>query len=68
MFPHKGGGEFKSELDLMLVLNESLQKAGVDPKVRFSQVRYAPSESISALLLEKADATMFLPQRSNLLI
>ena len=68
LFPRKDGGEFKSEADLMLALNESLQKAGVDPKVRFSRVRYAPSGSISALLLEKADASMLLPQRSNLLI
>lgn len=68
LFPRQDGGEFKSEADLMLALNESLQKAGVDPKVRFSRVRYAPSGSISALLLEKADATMLLPQRSNLLI
>ena len=67
LFPRKDGGELKSEADLMLALNESLQKAGVDPKVRFSRVRYAPSGSVSALLLEKADATTLLPQRSNLL-
>lgn len=52
----------------MLALNEALQKAGVEAKVWFSRVRYAPSGSISALLTEKADATMLLPQQSNLLI
>ena len=31
-------------------------------------MRYAPSGSISALLTEKADATMLFPQQSNLLI
>lgn len=52
----------------MLVLNEALQRVGVEPKVRFSRVQYAPSGSISALLTEKADATLFLLQGPNLLI
>lgn len=52
----------------MLALNEALERAGVESKVRFIRVRYAPSGSISALLSEKADATMLLSQRSNLLI
>lgn len=68
LFPRKNGSQLKSEADLMLALNEALQKAGVETKVRFSRVRYAPSGSISALLTEKADAAMLLPQRSNLLI
>lgn len=68
LFPRKSGRQLKSEADLMLALNKALQKAGVERKVRFSRVRYAPSGSISALLIEKADATMLFPQRSNLLI
>lgn len=52
----------------MLALNEALQKAGVETKICFSQVRYAPSVSISALLTEKAGATMLIPSRLNLLI
>ena len=52
----------------MLALNETLQKAGVESNVRFCQVRYAPCGSISALLTEKADAAMLLPEQSNLLI
>ena len=52
----------------MLALNEALQKAGLESKVRFSRVRYAPSGSISALLTEKVDAAMLLPKQSNLLI
>ena len=68
LFPRKDGSQLKSEADLMLALNEALQKGGVEPKIRFTRVRYAPSESISALLTEKADAAMLLPQRSNLLI
>ena len=68
LFPRKNGNQLKSEADLMLALNEALQKAGVEAKVRFSRIRYAPSGSISALLTEKADATMLIPSRSNLLI
>ena len=52
----------------MLALNKALQKAGVEPKTRFIQVKYVPSGSISALLTKKSDATMLLPQRSNMLI
>lgn len=51
----------------MLALNEALQKAGVEPKTRFIRVKYAPSGSISALLTEKSDATILLPQQSNML-
>ena len=61
LFPRKSGGQLKSEADIMLALNEALQKTGIESKVRFSRVRYAPSGSISALLTEKADATMLLP-------
>lgn len=49
----------------MLALNEILQKVGVESKIRFSQVRYASSKSILALFMDKANATMFLPQQSN---
>ena len=52
----------------MLPLNKALQKAGVETNVQFSQVRYAPSGSIFALLTKKTDGTMLLPQQSNLLI
>lgn len=52
----------------MLVLNKALHKAGVESKVRFCQMQYAPSGSISALLTEKADAAMLISQQSNLLI
>lgn len=51
-----------------MALNEALQKAGVESKARFSRIRYAPSESISALLTKKADAIILLPHQSNLLI
>lgn len=68
LFPRKDRGQFKSEADIILALNEALQKAGIKPKIRFTRVKYAPSGSISALLTEKADATMLLPQQSNMLI
>ena len=68
LFLRQNDSQLKSEADMMLALNEALQKAGIETKVRFSRVRYAPSGSISALLTEKADATMLIPSRSNLLI
>ena len=68
LFPRKSGGQLKLEADLMLAPNEELQKARVESKVRFSRVQYPPSGLVLALLTEKADATMLLPERSNLLI
>ncbi len=67
-FPREQANKKKSEADLMLVLNEALQKAGEEAYVRFSRVRYAPSGVISALLTEKTDVGLLIPQRSNLLI
>ena len=68
LFPRKIEGQPKSEANIMLALNEALQKAGVKSKVRFSRVRYASSGSISVLLTEIADVVMLLPKQSNLLI
>ena len=67
LFPRDSGQE-KSKADLMLALNKALQQAGIETYIRFSQVRYAPSNAISALLTEKADAGQLIPQPSNLLI
>ena len=52
----------------MLALNKTLQKAGIEANVWFNQVQYAPLRFILAFFIEKADATMLLPQQSNLLI
>lgn len=57
-----------SEADLMLALNEALQKAGEGLDTRFSRVRYALSGAISTLLTEKANAGLLIPRLSNLLI
>lgn len=46
----------KSEADLILALNKALQQVGVKTYIWFSQVRYAPSDAISAFLTKKADA------------
>lgn len=56
-----------SEVDLMLVLNEVLQKAGERVDTRFSRVRYTLSGAVSALLTEKANARL-IPRLSNALI
>ena len=68
LFPRKNDSQLKSKADLILALNEALQKVGIETKIRFSRVKYAPSESISALLTEKANAMILIPSRSNLLI
>ena len=68
LFPRKNDSQLKSEADLMLALNEALQKAGIETKIRFSRVRYTSSGSISALLTKKADTTMLIPSKSNPLI
>ena len=68
LFPRNQEGQKKSEADLMLALNEALQKAGEESHIRFCRVKYAPSGAISALLNEKADAGLLIPRKSNLLI
>ena len=61
-------GQQKSEADLMLALNEALQKAGEGSGTRFILVKYAPSGAISALLTEQANAGSLIRRLSNLLI
>ena len=58
----------KSEADLMLALNESLQKAGIPAYTRFSRVGYSQSGAISALLTEKSSAEQLVGNHSNILI
>ena len=58
----------KSEADLMLTLNESLQKAGIPAYTRFSRVGYSQSGAISALLTEKSSAEILVKDHSNMLI
>lgn len=68
LFPQKNSNQFKSEADLMLALDETLQKAGVKAKVQFSRVQYISSRSILVLFIEKTATTMLISSRSNLLI
>ncbi len=67
LFP-RSLGQQKAEADLMLALNEALQKAGEGLDTRFIRVKYAPSGAISALLTEQANAGSLIPRLSNLLI
>lgn len=60
LFPRKEAQPKKSEEDIMLALNEALQKAGEPASIRFSGVRYSRSGAISALLTEKANAIELL--------
>ena len=57
-----------SEADLMLALNEALQKVGENIYTRFCRVRYSLSRAISALLTEIINAGVFIPQLSNVFI
>lgn len=57
-----------SEEDIMLTLNEALQKAGEPTSIRFSRVSYSQPGAISALLTEKGDAIELLKTRTNVLI
>lgn len=68
LFPREVSNQHMSEADLMLVLNEALQKAGEGIDTRFSRVRYSPSGAVSALLTEKANAGLLIPRLSNVLI
>lgn len=52
----------------MLALNKALQKAGEEPCIQFSRVKYAPFGAIAALLTKKADVRQLIPRQSNLLI
>ena len=60
--------EQKSEADLMLILNEILQKVEKGLDTRFIQVNYILSRAISALLIEYTNVRVLLPRLSNLLI
>lgn len=68
LFPRKSPSVQMSEADLMLALNEALQKAGEGSDIRFSRVKYAPSGAIYALITEKANAGLLIPRLSNSLI
>lgn len=68
IFRKQANSPQKSEADLMLVLNESLQKAGVPAYMRFSRVGYSQSGAISALLTERSNAEDLIRHHSNTLI
>lgn len=68
IFRRESASSQKSEADLMLVLNESLQKAGIPAYIRLSRVGYSQSGAISALLTEKSNAEDLVKDHSNMLI
>ena len=68
IFRRESASSQKSEADLILVLNESLQKAGIPAYIRFSRVRYSQPGAISALLTEKSSAEDLVKDHSNMLI
>ncbi len=58
----------KSKEDIILALNEALQKSREPATVQFNKVGYSKSGAILALLTEKADAKELLETRRNILI
>ena len=68
LFPRKEAQPKKSEEDIMLALNEALQKAGESASIRFNRVSYSQSGAISALFTEKGNAIELLKTRTNVLI
>ena len=68
LFPREKGQEKMSEEDIMLALNEALQKAGEPTSICFSRVSYSQSGAISAFLTKKGDASEILKTRTNILI
>lgn len=58
----------KSKVDLILVLNESLQKTGILAYTWFNRVGYLQSGAISILLIEKSNAENLVRDHSNMLI
>ena len=68
IFRKQANSPQKSEADLMLVVNESLQKVGILAYVRFSKVGYSQSGAILGLLTERSNAEDLIKQHSNTLI
>lgn len=68
IFQHEPIFAQNSKADLILVVNESLQKAGILVYTRFSRVGYLQLRAISALLTEKSSAKNLVRNHFNILI
>lgn len=68
IFRREASSPQKLEADLMLALNESLQKTGITTYTRFSMVGYSQWGAISALLTEKFNAEQLISPHANMLI
>ena len=64
---YKNGNQVKFKADLMLKLNKILQKAELEAKVWFGQIKYTSSKSILVFLIKKADTTLLISPRLYLL-
>ena len=58
----------KSESNLILLLNNSLQKTGLPAYMRLMRVSYSQSGAISGLLIERYNVEDLIKQHSNMLI
>lgn len=52
----------------MLILNDSLQRAGISAYTRFSKVGYSQSGALSGLVIDKSNADDLIRGHSNVLI
>lgn len=68
LFPREEAKAKRSEEDIMLALNEALQKVGEPASIRVSRIGYSQSGAILTLLTEKADARELLKKHKNILI
>lgn len=68
LFPRKEGHPQKLEEDIMLALNQALQKAGEPTIVRFYKVKYLQLGATLGLLIKKTKAKDLLNARKNILI
>ena len=66
LFPREKGQEKMSEVDIMLALNEALQKVREPTSIRFSCVSYLQSGAISTLLTEKGNTSKLLKTCTNI--
>lgn len=56
------------EIDLILALNEALQRVRKNLKIHFCRIKYLPFRVISALLTKKANARLLIFRLLNILI
>lgn len=68
MFWHESTSAQKSEIDLILTHNESVQKVGIQAYTQFSSIRYLQLRVFFILFMEKSSAKILVKDYYNMLI